>query len=488
MFRIFLVVTLALTLSIFCACESGQDEPDGDAATPGDGDEPHGDPLADGDPLDVSDGDEDPGQSDGDLQPTDGDVPVSDGDMDDEGAGEDAEKEEESQTLVLPACVPGAIPERPFVNEDDPTFHMGPYLMHVTTESITVMWFTLASLDGTVFYGTGNVPDMQVSNAEGNIIHEFELTGLSPNTRYSYKVKSGDQESAIHHFYTAVDPGQQFIFSVMGDSRSDPNKAWEVVNEISLAKPYFNINVGDVVPSGEWEEWKQYFFDPFRGMSHKIPTYIATGNHENNSQNFYDLCAYPHPEDNEQHESFYSFTYGNAFFLIFDTNKRFFPVAGIESEISVWMEEQVASPEAQAATWRFAFAHEPGYSMGYNEDYDGQTAVRNWALPMFAEHDFHAYFAGHTHCYERGFKDGLLQIISGGGGAGLRTEKVHEFDHITEWVSTYHYVRVDVGCDKLRFEAVDLSGNVFDWVELDAAKPKEIADEMEDPTDGDLEE
>ncbi len=372
-------------------------------------------------------------------------------------------------------CSLDGIPDRPLDFQADDTFDLGPYLMHVTTESIVVMWRTESAEQCSLHYGPGDDLSLVIDETAAVRVHEVELTGLDADTRYAYRVQCGDREGDRHHFVTAPRPGQPFRFAVWGDSRSNPDAASSVIARIAEFDPYINVNVGDVVATGIIaSQWKTQWFDPLRPLGHEISTYVAIGNHEADADSFYELHSYPHPSDDPGHESYYSFTYGNAFFLIIDTNKDFTPDGDTDTPISQWIREQVASDAAQNARWRFAFAHHPGYSEGWSPcTYDGERTVRDFLLPLLAEHGFHMYFAGHTHDYERGFKDGMVQIITGGGGSGL-DDYCTDFEHVTVFAAVHHYVALDVDCSRVEVRTVDVDGNVIDHFALEEDQPGEI--------------
>lgn len=467
---LFLIAGFILLFSI--ACSSG-DEPadtDGDTESPAtDGDLPQ----TDGD-LAQTDGDEEP-------DPPDGDVEQSDGDTDGKGETDrDSDLEAEVELEPLPACE-GEVTLRDLPLDEDTTFDLGPYLMNARPNEIVIMWRTLEAENGTVFYGTGEEPDLQASHEGDLTIHEIELTGLEPDTRYSYKVQSGERSSRVHHFHTAVSPNQSFRFALWGDNQSGWEVFTEEVDVIAPFKPHILLGVGDHVNNGRnAEDWKNQLFGPARKLFHELPFFPSIGNHEGNGDDLYALYSLPHPEDDPQHESYYSFTYGNAFFMIIDTNKTWFPIGDIYPDHANWIREQVASPEAKAATWRFALNHEPGYSEGWGNGsctYDGNAAVRNWLYPLLAENGFHAHFSGHMHGYERGMnEDGLVHIISGGGGGHLDAWCL-DWPNTTVAHYVHHFLVVDVGCDQLRIGGIDLDGTEFDWVVLNADQYGQYADQ-----------
>lgn len=365
----------------------------------------------------------------------------------------------------------------------DETFDLGPYLMSPSPTSQVVVWRTLEEGDGAVLFGLSadGEPTQEVTHEGTATIHIVTLTGLTPATEYAYRVRTSGVTSALHRFRSAPEAGRPFRFVVWGDNQDGPETFVQVVAQMASDGPDFALGVGDLVQNGLLNVlWKDQLFGPARGLFHQVPFYTAIGNHEANAPMLYDLYVFPHPEENPQHESFYSFTYGNAFFLVVDTNKAYFSIGTAESEISRFAKEQMDSPEAKAATWRFALAHEPGYSEAWgsgNCDYEGSQPVREWLLPLLAEKGFHAYFSGHTHGYERAdVPGGLIQFINGGGGGSLDA-------WCKDWPETkvvhyaHHHLVVDAGCDELRIQAVDLTGQVFDWVVLASGAPGQIVEQ-----------
>ena len=68
---------------------------------------------------------------------------------------------------------------------------------------------------------------------------------------------------------------------------------------------------------------------------------------------------------------------------------------------------------------------------------------------------------GHTHSYERGEKEHVHYLVSGGGGGGLDDFFV-DYDHITFSDGVHHFTRIDVNDDELTVTAVDEHGRQVD--------------------------
>lgn len=379
-----------------------------------------------------------------------------------------------------PVCqVP--VTERQVANAPDDSFDLGPFLMVPTPTSIVIKWRTLEEQDGAVLYGLGEDTIMEALEANSGTIHRVELTGLTPDTRYFYRVRSGDRTSAIHHFYTAPPIGASFTFAAWGDNQGGAGFPL-VVPAVIDAAPHIALGLGDHVGDGRIEaHWKDHLFDPARALFHEVPWYAAYGNHGKNGKLYYELMEYQNLSVSPDSESVYSYTYGNAFFLVVDTNGLFFSIGDVDTEWSAWIKAQVASEAAQNATWRMAYAHEPGadedYSVarpcgGYENTVN--TGVRVWLLPLLEAHGFHAYFSGHVHLYERTMVGDLLHVIAAGGGGGLEDCALPANHSVL--ANRYHFIKGVAGCETLRIEAIDTDGTVFDFVEL-GTEPGTILDQ-----------
>ena len=81
-------------------------------------------------------------------------------------------------------------------------------------------------------------------------------------------------------------------------------------------------------------------------------------------------------------------------------------------------------------------------------------------------HGVSAMFGGHDHFYERGESDGLVYFVTGGGGAPLGGPHATAEARASRAIN--HYLLVDVVGERARVSAWDLSGTLFDEVELNA--------------------
>ena len=69
---------------------------------------------------------------------------------------------------------------------------------------------------------------------------------------------------------------------------------------------------------------------------------------------------------------------------------------------------------------------------------------------------------GHYHAYERGERNGVTYVISGGGGATVDDEIIDEWDFFEVIEQTHHYDIMDVDADQLVWATYDLDEELVD--------------------------
>lgn len=376
--------------------------------------------------------------------------------------------EETPQPAPTTVPNPDPLPES-YPNAEAIALVRGPYLQNVSKDAVTLMWETTTACIGLVEYFSGDVYNYSEADEKG-LVHEIRIEGLPEHaSEIAYRIRcidgatdfSAAPESALigqkNSFRLAPGEDEKFLLAVYGDNRSNPDDHARVVNLMAGEHPDLAFNLGDLVASGDdYELWDPQFFAPLDSLMKTVPLFAVPGNHEHDSQNFYNFMSQPAPEN------YFSFTYGNSFHVAVDTN---FPYLFPGSEMMVWLEKTLKSKEAQDATWLFAYAHHPPYCEGRDSDWDGDTGVREWILPLAEQSGVDIFFTGHTHTYERGTLNGVVWIVSGGGGAPIYP-CTKEIEHIEMCLAINHYLRVEVDGNHLDYKAIDDSGNVIDAFEL----------------------
>ena len=295
--------------------------------------------------------------------------------------------------------------------------------------------------------------------------HKVKVSQLSEETKYFYRVKSDSAYSKWLSFTTFQKSPDSYSFIVYGDTRTNFLRHQEVVDNFADHEFDFIVHTGDPVQRGPRNDWNVEFFNPLQKYIQEKPLYCAIGNHELNAQNFYDYFEFP----NSEHENYYSLTIGNSFFIFIDNNSAryddpFFPSIKEGSPQYIWLEEQLSSNEAQEADWLFVFSHIPIY---YKGAFDTYPDCKDYLLPLFEKYNIDFSFVGHIHGYERGFRNNINYILTGGGGG---TGPVKDDGYVDPgypqeeypFREIYNFCKVEVNNTEVTVTAYNIFGEEID--------------------------
>ncbi len=363
-------------------------------------------------------------------------------------------------------------------------FKVKPYLQYATKTSMRILFETEQPTKAVVRYGNA-LPDakapnlsLRVSDDDLRTMHEIELVGLEVETNYFWTVdiiaENGNMfQSKVSTFKTNVKDRTAFSFALVGDSQRNRKDTivWSRISErVWNSRPNFVVHVGDLVDDGlRVTDWTEQFLPEGYTLMSRIPMYSALGNHENDSEYYYQYMANPNPE------YYYSFTYGNAEFFVIDTNRD----VTENSEQYNWLEQALAK---STATWKITMHHHPPYSSEENDNGDtykglstyGVMAIRD-LVPLYERYGLDFCLYGHVHMYERTWpiknnmvdqENGVVYINSGGAGGSIEG-----FAPTRNWFSleqrpVHHYCTFAVFDKTIVFKAIDIEGRLFDTFQM----------------------
>ena len=352
-----------------------------------------------------------------------------------------------------------------------PSLSRYPYLQNVTTTSIIIAWKTSIPSDSVVEYGVSTF-DLSARESNDTDTHVVTLTGLTPQTTYTYRVK-GNGTLLTHGDSFATGPtelGAPFTFVVIGDSGTGTKPQFDIAEQIDLIEPDFMLHTGDVVYSrGEAENYDPRFFMPYQDTLKRAPIFPSLGNHDyhtDDGQPYLDAFYLP-VNSSTGSERFYSFDYGDAHFVALDVYPKTLDLFGPGSAQYQWLERDLA---ATSAFWKFVYFHHPPYSSG---DHGSILVIRNALSPLFEKYGVEIVFNGHDHIYERtkpilDFESegkGVVYIVTGGGGQGLYGVGQSDFTAYSE--SNYYVTKVTINGRMLELSAIMSDGSVLDTFTID---------------------
>jgi acid phosphatase type 7 len=333
------------------------------------------------------------------------------------------------------------------------SFAKGPYLQSLSATGVTVMFDTGSTSSAQVDYGTTSSLGKTVSVSSTTKPAAVRLTGLLPNTTYSYKVTQGSSVSSVYTFKTLPNTGL-FTFGIYGDDRSNPSEHAKILGYIKARNPAFVLNGGDIVYDGTNSSyWTSQFFVPAQSLISRYNMFTVPGNHEKESSYYFSYLG------GHDGKKWYSFNVANAHFVMLDSNTDL----STTSSQYKWL---VADLAASTARWKFVALHHPLYSSG---EHGSSLTLRHNLMPIFEKYQVDMVFTGHDHDYERSRpiigpsgQHPVMHVVSGGGGAPLRALSGGFFTAAK--LASYNYCTVQVAGETMLFKAYDGSNNNIDTV------------------------
>lgn len=352
-----------------------------------------------------------------------------------------------------------------FIEVPENYFYYKPFLTVKKEDGITVNFRTAVPARSkiSVYSLKENSIIMEVQNNLPLEYHNIEISTLNSNTTYYYVVNVEDTytinklETEKKSFSTKpLDKDiKSFQFVVYGDTQIYDERHTFVVEKIlenEELKPIFIIKPGDHTEEGTSENSWHNFLESTYPLSSQIPYYLVLGNHERNSLLYYRAFALP-KGGGDYSKRWYSFDYGNAHFIILDSN--ILESSSLYKKQMEWLENDLKDNQDKKFT--FVIFHHPFWTTateyGSMEENlpQGHFNTKNW-LPLFKKYNVDVVINGHIHAYERHFRDGIMFITTGGGGAKLNTS--HEANplpwHVKHVLAKLHYILFEVFEDSIK--------------------------------------
>ncbi|MHA1821018.1 MAG: metallophosphoesterase [Promethearchaeota archaeon] len=327
----------------------------------------------------------------------------------------------------------------------------GPYLSYGydSSKEIRISWETEQMYNKTyVEWGQDkeHLEKEEISWMDSSNHHCVILSDLKPKTEYYYKIYTGDpirglgdpRENMIYKFKTgpqlvdgdgADSKDIEFEFTMVGDMHanycSNVSASFAAMDRNAPDRD-FVITLGDCIDNGNKKSDWQSFFRDINPWLPTIPVMNTTGNHDTGNPAKYArfIRTWDHPYVDKRKGGYYSFRYGNAAFIIIDSNNggTWQPTPlddqydWIESELEKYYEQNL---------WIFVTLHHQIYSTG---DFSMSHIANEVYRPLFDEYHVDAVFYGHDHHYEAFWtnKDsewgGTKYFVSGAGGGQNRVD------------------------------------------------------------------
>ena len=322
-------------------------------------------------------------------------------------------------------------------------------------------------------------------------IHEATLTGLTPNTKYEYRVGYGtDRRSDWYRLETAG--ASVYDVLIYPDSQSGDYSQWEeIVKNSALRTPRtaLYISMGDLVDNGEhayqWRTW----LNSIRPLSANVPLATTLGNHEMYTLDwkmrepyaYLNYFAVP-PNGNEIfNRRYYSYDFGDVHYVVLDTmlyesnhedNHDTHHPDLYDVQVQ-WLRQDLM---ANTKKWTVVLMHRDPFQYAFDRS-DANRAVGFddegvLFMPIFDEFNVDLVLSAHLHSYRnrghvRNFErdaSGPLYILTGIAGDARRPKwKQHPLDvYVAPDRDKNNYMTMTVTPNKLIVKAFLPDGTQLD--------------------------
>ncbi|MBN8616661.1 MAG: fibronectin type III domain-containing protein, partial [Deltaproteobacteria bacterium] len=351
------------------------------------------------------------------------------------------------------------------------TLNVGPYVQDARPSSAWILWETTSGEESRVEWGADETLGAEVTGtahaSEGEArVHEVQLTGLTPATRYHYRVHTGTASSETFFFTTPAaasdEAGFRIVFvSDMQRDDANPDVYRRVMqdgvmsflaDEGDLDRALaFVVLPGDLVENGlEYPEWRDHFFEPGAPLMRHVPFYPTLGNHERDAHYYYDYFHLPESGvTGENAERWWHLDHGNVRVIGLDSNR--FVLLGEQEE---FLDASLASAcTDDAIDFVFVALHHANVSELWPAGQAPFAATVAERMDAFGREcgKGTAQLYGHTHAYSRGASREArhlwVNVASAGGN----------LDYFGEYGNQYDSDAVDVSQDEWGFVLIDVT-------------------------------
>jgi len=354
--------------------------------------------------------------------------------------------------------------------EPDVLVHRQPYLQKVAVGGAAVLWTAEALSAPEVRWWPAGAPSAgqtarAAADSSAPLAHgrqyQAEMNGLPAATVICYQVLDGRRPLAGPFGFTSAPaadstaPIRIVAFGDMGWRSSDQDA---VEKQMEASQFDMVLMAGDIgYPSGRLRDYEDNVFPAYARLMASAPFVAASGNHDYMTADgapFRQVFALPENGGREGRERWYSLDWGLLHLVVLDSEKLGKPQED-------WLEADLQA--SAGARWTIALFHRAPFSSG---ELGGDGGARTSLVPILTRHHVPLVITGHEHDYERRDPvDGVLYIVTGGGGRGTR-RVTSRAEGSAFAAQVAHIVYLEVTVDEIRLWAIDASGQTFDTARI----------------------
>ena len=309
----------------------------------------------------------------------------------------------------------------------------GPFLQHLTTNSVVVNWSSSIDCiswvefyeeDGSNFYQKERPKKFSSRDGVKNIgkLHRVGLNNLKPAKEYAYRIYSQEvteqgyfgevvATKVYHkkplHFTTLEADKKQTSAIILSDVHGRASMVGGLLDRVEWNKTDFVLLNGDFINTFDDEEELYSVLDTCVSIfAEETPLYTTRGNHETRGLKALELKQYLHfPGD----KYYYTFSSGTTLFIVLDSGEdkpdsdiEYHGLNDFESyrrEQAIWLSEIVESEDFIKAEQKIVFMHIPPYYPKGGDEWYGPLDSRRNFVPILNKAGIDLMLCGHRHKY-----------------------------------------------------------------------------------------
>ena len=297
------------------------------------------------------------------------------------------------------------------------------------------------------------------------------IVNVPSNTVISYYVVYGNGRKTKIYEFTTLDEHNQIRLGLIGDSQLGVGQFKRLLKQLRRHQPMGFIHLGDMVQHAHHlRDWQTLLFAPLWSVLFKdrlIPSIFTSGNHDwfAKRPNFY---------LHDRERTFFALTIAECKLIVLDSERQ------VQDQVA-FLEEELANSQKHA--FRIVIIHVPPWIEFWSRK-DWMRGDKTWPLwvrrhvtPLLKKYNVDILISGHQHNYQRGYRDGMVHVISGGGGGLLDRERVEEYGMYKVTKIAHHYMVMTLSRKRITLSAYSDTNVELDSITLEKKTAKRYQQE-----------
>jgi hypothetical protein len=304
---------------------------------------------------------------------------------------------------------------------------------NVLSRAVLAWTAGVGAISHDVYFGTTNPPTILVSDNQTATI--YNPGGIANSTTHYWRIDENYGTTTIQGdvwTFTTIDEANEpdIVFVQASDPQMEWNNCnpggvddlkWGItIDKVNNLNPDFMLVTGDLINSSGSTTQAAEYQSYKAALNPTIECYEVPGNHDiseppDASKYLFWKNYFAPSVDTDANNPWYSFAYGDSFFIGLDDIVLRSPFGGQDVNEMNWLTQTLIDANTAGYTHKFVFMHVALFVSSADEAYDSAgnlpLVIRGQLLELFHEYGVKVVMAGHRHTNNYGV-DGDLQMYT----------------------------------------------------------------------------